>query len=96
MIRTSGFRDVNFYDDDGPRNNMLDHECGRNSIKRWFSSIGAYEGHVEAADGWFYVRQGRGRYRITSGLTTRSCRGSNDGYSGSMSRSAFDKMKNRF
>lgn len=96
MIRTTGFQDVDFMAPCGARRHMLRGDYGRNAGRRWFSMIGAYHGHVHAADGWFYVREGVGRYRITSGLTTPSCLKSNDGYTGSMSLQTFDYIKTRW
>ena len=91
MIRTTGFKDVDFMASGGARNHMLRGDYGRNAGRRWFSMIGAYPGHVHAADGWFSVRAGnKSDWFITSGVSVSSNRKNGGfGFTRSVSKETF-------
>lgn len=95
MIKTSGFKNFHFFDGSaGVRSRMLPSEYGRNAGRRWFSRVGAYAGHVQAADGWF-VRgpANRDDWRITSGVNSPSNRRNHgDGYNTNPSKEAFYRI----
>ena len=92
MIKTTGFKNVDFFSQpNGPRRRMLPADYGRNAGRRWFSRVGAYAGHVQSADGWFYRRVGsRDDWRITSGVNVPSNRRNHgDGYNVNPSKETF-------
>lgn len=95
MIKTTGLKDVHFFSEpDGVRRRMLPSEYGRNSGRRWFSRVGAYPGHVQAADGWF-VRgaSNRSDWFISSGANVPSNRLNNSsGYTRNPSKDCFERL----
>ena len=94
MIKTTGFQDVDFFAEKqghGQRRHMFRSEFGRYAGRRYFSRVGAYEGHITAVDGWFSVRAGnRGDWFISSGVSSESNRKNGGfGFTRSVSKETF-------